>query len=179
MYNLCKSEDSGLGWKILMLILFHTLCIFLISSFILQHIQKKILKTVAVYRSISISVFRIHEVQQEIKKQTEVAENLRKQILMGGPQLSGTEVREPSRTLRKLLNQSEPQRPQQHEILAVKKDIELVKFRVQLLSQEKSRKLAELRRLSQRKNTLYESNQDKGTVSLPNILVTLLFIVVN
>nr|XP_018913944.1 PREDICTED: UV radiation resistance-associated gene protein [Bemisia tabaci] len=121
------------------------------------------LPTKDVKTSCTVSLMsKIHEVQQEIKKQTEVAENLRKQILMGGPQLSGTEVREPSRTLRKLLNQSEPQRPQQHEILAVKKDIELVKFRVQLLSQEKSRKLAELRRLSQRKNTLYESNQDKG-----------------
>lgn len=65
--------------------------------------------------------------------------------------------------LRCLLNKCHPKVPERQELLRVKKDMELVRFRVSMLSYEKSRKQAEVWQLEKKKSTLFETNQDRGT----------------
>lgn len=90
------------------------------------------------------------------------AQNLREKISVGG--FTTSESRE-NAVLRCLLNKSHPKAPERQELLRVKKDMELVRFRVLMLSYEKSRKQAEVRQLEKMKSTLFETNQDRGTAN--------------
>jgi hypothetical protein len=107
-----------------------------------------------------ITYFRLHTIQQVIKKQMLAAQNLREKISVGG--YTGSETRE-NAVLRCLLNKSRPKAPERQELLRVRKDMELARFRVSMLSYEKSRKQAEMRQLEKIKSTLFETNQDRGT----------------
>ncbi|XP_023711583.1 UV radiation resistance-associated gene protein isoform X2 [Cryptotermes secundus] len=104
-------------------------------------------------------LLRLHTIQQVIKKQVLAAQNLREKISVGG--FTTSESRE-NAVLRCLLNKSHPKAPERQELLRVRKDMELVRFRVSMLSYEKSRKQAEVRQLEKMKSTLYETNQDRG-----------------
>jgi hypothetical protein len=102
----------------------------------------------------------LHTIQQVIKKQMLAAQNLREKISVGG--FTGNESQE-NAVLRRLLNKSRPRAPERLELLRVRKDMELARFRVSMLSYEKSRKQAEMRQLEKTKSTLVETNQDRGT----------------
>jgi hypothetical protein len=107
-----------------------------------------------------ITYFRLHTIQQVIKKQMLAAQNLREKISVGG--FTVNESRE-NAVLRYLLNRSRPKAPERQELLRVRKDMELMRFRVSMLSYEKSRKQAEMRQLEKTKSALFETNQDRGT----------------
>lgn len=104
-------------------------------------------------------IFRLHTVQQAIKQQTQAAASLRERISAGS--LNTAPEQRESAMLRRLLNRSRP-KPQRQEIMRIKKEIELVKFRIQLLTQEKNRRLMELRTMGAIKDNSAESNQEKG-----------------
>lgn len=104
-------------------------------------------------------LLRLHTIQQVIKKQMLAAQNLREKISVGG--FTTNESRE-NAVLRCLLNKNRPKAPERQELLRVRKDMELVRFRVLMLSYEKSRKQAEVRQLEKMKSTLSETNQDRG-----------------
>ena len=109
-----------------------------------------------------LTYFRLHTFQQAIKKQMLAAQNLREKIAVGG--FTATESRE-NAVLRHLINKSRPKVPERQELLRVRKEAELVRFRVSMLSHEKLRKQAELQELEKTKSTLVETSQDRGTVS--------------
>ncbi|XP_075213381.1 UV-resistance associated gene [Lycorma delicatula] len=104
---------------------------------------------------------RLHTIQQAIKKQALAASTLRERISAGGL-ATGNEPKE-SAMLRRLLNRGRP-KPQHQDVLRIKKEAEIVRFKVQMLTQEKNRKLSELRRISSVKDLITEGNQDRGFV---------------
>ena len=109
-----------------------------------------------------LTYFRLHTFQQAIKKQRLAAQNLREKIAVGG--FTATESRE-NAVLRHLINKSRPKVPERQELLRVRKEVELVRFRVSMLSHEKLRKQAELQELEKTKSALVETSQDRGTIS--------------
>ena len=74
----------------------------------------------------------------------QAAQSLRDKISAGG--FTANESRE-NAVLRRLLNKSRPKAPERQELLRVRKEVELVRFRVTILSQEKSRKIPETRKI--------------------------------
>jgi hypothetical protein len=106
--------------------------------------------------------FRLQTIQQAIKKQMLAAQNLREKISVGGYTAYGSRE---NAVLRCLLNKTHPKAPERQELLRVKKEVELVRFRVSMLSHEKSSKQAELQQLEKTKSILAETNQDRGTIS--------------
>nr|CAD7424893.1 unnamed protein product [Timema monikensis] len=105
-------------------------------------------------------LLRLHTIQQAIKKQTLAAENLRNKISVGG--FTNHESQE-SAVLRRLLNKSRPKAPQREVMLKVKREVELVRFRVHMLAAERARKNKELLDLEKTKHLLVESNQDRSS----------------
>ncbi|CAG2053257.1 unnamed protein product [Timema podura] len=103
-------------------------------------------------------LLRLHTIQQAIKKQTLAAENLRNKISVGG--FTNHESQE-SAVLRRLLNKSRPKAPQREVMLKVKREVELVRFRVHMLAAERARKNKELLDLEKTKHLLVEANQDR------------------
>ncbi|GLG95922.1 UV radiation resistance associated protein, partial [Gryllus bimaculatus] len=131
----------------------------------IRHAQVKI-SVPDVQPSYTVSlVSRLHTIQQAIKKQRSAAQVLREKISVG--RYTPPESRE-SATLRRLLNKSRPQAPQRQEVQKIKREIEMTKFRVEMLAQERSRKIAELQALEKSKALLSEINQDRGTELLDN-----------
>lgn len=63
-----------------------------------------------------------------------------------------------SATLRRLMHQENIQKPSREAVLAKKKEIEVLKFRVMLLSQEKARSLASIRQKTEILKTLQDEN---------------------
>ncbi|KAJ4442138.1 hypothetical protein ANN_12004 [Periplaneta americana] len=104
-------------------------------------------------------LLRLHTIQQAIKKQMLAAQNLREKISVGG--FTANESRE-NAVLRRLLNKSRPKAPERQEMMRVRKQVELVRFRVSMLSYEKSRKQTELQRLEKTKSVLLENNHERG-----------------
>jgi hypothetical protein len=109
-----------------------------------------------------VAYFRLHTIQQAIKKQKLAAQNLREKISVGGYTANGSQE---NTVLRRLLNKTHPKVPERQELLRVKKEVELVRFRVSMLNHEKSRKQAELQQLEKTKSALVETNQDRGSIS--------------
>lgn len=101
----------------------------------------------------------MHNIQRMTYKQREDASLLKDQVFQGkiniGDNRSG---RLQSATLRRLMNKEITQKPSRQTILSRRKEIELVKFRVLLLCQEKSRKTLLLRNKTQASKTLYHEN---------------------
>jgi len=104
-------------------------------------------------------LLRLHTFQQAIKKQMLAAQNLREKIAVGG--FTATESRE-NAVLRHLINKSRPKVPERQELSRVRKEVELVRSRVSMLSHEKLRKQAELQELEKTKSALVETSQDRG-----------------
>lgn len=87
------------------------------------------------------------------------AASLRERISAGG--ISTMPEPRESAMLRRLLNRSRP-KPQREEVLRIRKEIEIVKFKVHMLTEEKKRKTTELRKLGTTRDGNAEAIQDKG-----------------
>lgn len=96
---------------------------------------------------------------QALKQQTESVQALRERIA------SGDEVRSPKykqTSLNRLLQPKKISREKKAEILRIRKELEVAKFRTKLLEQERVRKMGELRTLNQLRESIMEENQDHG-----------------
>lgn len=99
---------------------------------------------------------------QALKQQTESVEALRLKIA------SGDDIptpRYPQTSLNRLLQpQRKVNKQKRIEILNIRKELEVAKFRTKLLEQERSRKMGELRNLNQQHATIMDENEDYGEV---------------
>ncbi|XP_015108711.1 UV radiation resistance associated protein [Diachasma alloeum] len=96
-----------------------------------------------------------------LKQQTEATEALRERIA------SGDGVQSPKfkqTTLNRLLQPKRISKEKRAEILKMRKELEVAKFRTKLLEQERLRKMGELRGLNQLHLTVMEENQDHGSL---------------
>jgi len=109
-------------------------------------------------------LLRLQTMQQAIKKQTQATYLLREKISAGAitsDMHSFNEGRE-SAILRRIMNQPVKPRPPPQEILEVKRQIEMLQFRVNLLKHEKEQRQASLRQRVRLKESLMDQNEDRG-----------------
>lgn len=102
---------------------------------------------------------------QALKQQTESVQKLRERIA------SGNEAQSPKykqNSLNRLLQPKKISREKKAEILRIRKELEVAKFRTKLLEQERIRKMGELRTLNQLHMTIMEENQDHGIILVIN-----------
>lgn len=112
--------------------------------------------------SYSISLLlRLRNIQQAIRKMTLQSGILREKILVGG--MSSEEVsisRESNPTIRRLLSKGRPKPQEKQETMTVLCQVEVLRFRVAILRQEKVRKLAELESLVKQQDLAASDNAD-------------------
>lgn len=99
---------------------------------------------------------RMHFIQRITIKQQEAATLLKNKVIRG--EINEKQNKHQSATLRRLMNEEVTHKPSRQIILSKKKEIELMRFRVILLYQEKSRKIVLLRNKTQNRKTLYDEN---------------------
>ncbi len=97
-----------------------------------------------------------------MKESTEESVTLHNKILLGEFPDDRSQIKESSAFLRKLLSQTKPVKVSHEQILDIKKKIEMKKFRVQLLQEQKAYKLAEIKRRTTVRNNIVENNQEEG-----------------
>lgn len=86
---------------------------------------------------------------------------MKEKILAGGMTSREANIsRESNPTLRKLLSKSRPKPQQRQETMAVLCQVEMLRFRVALLRQEKQRKLVHLESLQKRTEIAASDNAD-------------------
>nr|XP_033334277.1 UV radiation resistance-associated protein [Megalopta genalis] len=97
---------------------------------------------------------------QALKQQTESVQILRMRIASGDnfhtPKYSQS-------SLNRLLQPRKVNREKKVEILKIRKELEMARFRTKLLEQERTRKMGELRVLTQLRSSIIEENQDYGS----------------
>lgn len=105
----------------------------------------------------------MHSVQRMTCKQRDDASLLKEKVFQGKISINENRMgRLQSATLRRLMNKETTQKPSRQTILSRRKEIELVKSRVLLLGQEKSRKISLVRNKTQTSKTLYQENSVKS-----------------
>lgn len=105
----------------------------------------------------------MHSIQRITSKQRESATLLKEKIIQGDISLNESRIgRHQSATIRRLMNKEITQKPSRQSILSRRKEIELAKFKVLLLNQEKSRKIALIRNKTETSKTLYDENVSKS-----------------
>ncbi|XP_011870520.1 PREDICTED: UV radiation resistance-associated gene protein [Vollenhovia emeryi] len=97
---------------------------------------------------------------QALKQQTESVQTLRVRIASGDDFHT---PRYPQTTLSRLLQPRRVNREKKLEIMRVRKELEMAKFRTKLLEQERARKMGEIRLLNQLHTNIVEENQDHGS----------------
>lgn len=97
-----------------------------------------------------------------MKESTQKAAELHNEILLGEFSDENSLIKENSAFLRKLLSQTRPTKVSHEQVLAVKKDIEAKKFRIQLLQELHAYKSAEVKKRTFHRNNLLETNQEEG-----------------
>ncbi|XP_060817907.1 UV radiation resistance-associated gene protein isoform X1 [Bombus pascuorum] len=97
---------------------------------------------------------------QALKQQTESVQTLRIQIASGD---NFHPSKYPQSSLNRLLQPRKVSREKKAEILKIRKELEIAKFRTKLLEQERARKMGELRVLNQMHSNIMEENQDYGS----------------
>ncbi|EZA57886.1 hypothetical protein DMN91_002469 [Ooceraea biroi] len=97
---------------------------------------------------------------QALKQQTESVQALRLRIASGDDFHT---PKYPQTTLSRLLQPRRVNREKKAEILRIRKELEMAKFRAKLLEQERARKMGELRALNQIHTNIVEENQDKNS----------------
>lgn len=113
------------------------------------------------YYHASFFLPRLRNIQQTIKKLTLQSGTLREKILVGGMSSEEASIsRESNPTIRKLLSKGRPKPQERHETAAVSRQVEMLRFRVALLHQEKQRKLAQLGGLEKQQDTMANDNAD-------------------
>ncbi|KAF0756235.1 UV radiation resistance associated protein, partial [Aphis craccivora] len=111
-----------------------------------------------------LQLTRMHNIQRITSKQREAATLLKEKVIQGEIGLNENRTgRHQSATIRRLMNKEIAQKPSRQSILCRRKEIELVKFRVLLLCQEKSRKIILLRNKTQTSKTFYDANFSKNS----------------
>ncbi|KAK7575835.1 hypothetical protein V9T40_012121 [Parthenolecanium corni] len=106
------------------------------------------------------SLSRLHSIQRSVKEGTEESVVLHNKILKG-EFLQDKSLKEASPFLRKLMSRSKPTKVSHDQIMEVKKNIENKKFQVQLLQEQKSHKLLELKKRKAYRNSLTEKNKEE------------------
>ncbi|KYN06419.1 PREDICTED: UV radiation resistance-associated gene protein [Cyphomyrmex costatus] len=94
---------------------------------------------------------------QALKQQTESVQALRTRIASGDDFHT---PKYPQTTLNRLLQPRRVNREKKLEIMRIRKELEMAKFRTKLLEQERSRKMGEIRILNQLHTNMTEENQD-------------------
>ncbi|KAM0735180.1 UV radiation resistance-associated gene protein [Formica fusca] len=97
---------------------------------------------------------------QALKQQTESVQALRVRIASGDDFHT---PKYPQTTLNRLLQPRRVNREKKMEIMKIRKELEMAKFRTKLLEQERARKMAEIRVLNQLHTNIVEENQDHGS----------------
>ncbi|XP_012059407.1 PREDICTED: UV radiation resistance-associated gene protein [Atta cephalotes] len=97
---------------------------------------------------------------QALKQQTESVQALRIRIASGNDFHT---PKYPQTTLNRLLQPRRVNREKKLEIMRIRKELEMAKFRTKLLEQERSRKMGEIRVLNQLHTNMTEENQDLGS----------------
>lgn len=96
---------------------------------------------------------------QALKQQTESVQALRLRIASGDDFHT---PKYPQTTLSRLLQPRRVNREKKAEIVKIRKELEMARFRTKLLEQERARKMGELRVLNQMHTDIVEENQDKS-----------------
>lgn len=97
---------------------------------------------------------------QALKQQTDSVQALRMRIASGD---NFQTPKYPQSSLNRLFQPRTVNREKKAEILKIRKELEMAKFRTKLLEQERSRKMGELRVLNQLHAVITEENQDLGS----------------
>lgn len=97
---------------------------------------------------------------QALKQQTESVQALRVRIASGDDFHT---PKYPQTTLNRLLQPRRVNREKKMEIMKIRKELEMAKFKTKLLEQERARKMAEIRVLNQLHTNIVEENQDHGS----------------
>ncbi|XP_011641027.1 UV radiation resistance-associated gene protein [Pogonomyrmex barbatus] len=97
---------------------------------------------------------------QALKQQTESVQSLRIRIASGD---DFHIPKYPQSTLNRLLQPRRINREKKLEIIRIRKELEIAKFRTKLLEQERARKMGEIRVLNQLHTNILEENQDHGS----------------
>lgn len=100
---------------------------------------------------------------QALKQQTESVQALRVRIASGDDFHT---PKYPQTTLNRLLQPRRVNREKKMEIMKIRKELEMAKFRTKLLEQERARKMAEIRVLNQLHTNIVEENQDHGRYTI-------------
>lgn len=96
---------------------------------------------------------------QALKQQMESVQALRVRIASGDDFYT---PKYPQTTLNRLLQPRKVNREKKAEIMRIRKELEMAKFRTKLLEQERARKMGEIRVLNQLHSNIVEENQDHG-----------------
>lgn len=99
-----------------------------------------------------------------MKESTERSNSLHNKILLGEFPDDKSEIKESSAFLRKLLNQTKPAKISHEQMVTIKKNIEVMKFRVQLLQEQKTHILSELKKRNACYSSITEINQEEGNI---------------
>lgn len=97
---------------------------------------------------------------QALKQQTESVQALRTRIASGDNFYA---PKYPQSSLNRLFQPRKVNREKKAEILKIKKELEMAKFRTKLLEQERAKKMGELRMLNQMHSNIVEKNEDYGS----------------
>ncbi|XP_006614438.1 UV radiation resistance-associated gene protein isoform X1 [Apis dorsata] len=97
---------------------------------------------------------------QALKQQTESVQTLRMRIASGD---NFQAPKYPQSSLNRLFQPRKVNREKKAEIIKIRKELEIAKFRTKLLEQERARKMGELRMLNQMHSNIMEENQDYGS----------------
>ncbi|XP_076225878.1 UV-resistance associated gene isoform X2 [Nomia melanderi] len=96
---------------------------------------------------------------QALKQQTESVKILRMRIASGD---NFNTPKYPQSSLNRLFQPRKVNKEKKAEIIKIRKELEMAKFRTKLLEQERTRKIGELRVLNQLHSDIMEENQDYG-----------------
>ncbi|CAK9818679.1 UV radiation resistance-associated gene protein [Anthophora plagiata] len=97
---------------------------------------------------------------QALKQQTESVQALQIRIASGD---NFQPPKYPQSSLNRLFQPRKVNKEKKAEILKMRKELEMAKFRIKLLEQERARKIGELRMLNQMHSNITEENQDYGS----------------
>lgn len=119
------------------------------------------------------TVFRLRNIQQAIKKLSQQSGFLRERILAGGTSNEAAHIsRESNPTIRRLLSKGRPKPQERQETLTVLCQVEMLRFRVALLRQEKLHKQALVNSLEKQQQMTANENADRS--ECPKFLVSIL-----
>lgn len=109
------------------------------------------------------TVFRLRNIQQAIKKLSQQSGFLRERILAGGTSNEAAHIsRESNPTIRRLLSKGRPKPQERQETLTVLCQVEMLRFRVALLRQEKLHKQALVNSLEKQQQMTANENADRS-----------------